>query len=118
MLGNQHVRFGGGRMKKGCSAVPRQPSTLQHPGKSFSMYPGAQGNILFFGGGKRFWTDCLYSYTQTGYEQAGWMKEEPPSMYGGECQFDQLDMARIRRHHVRRLEQLGYTVTLTAKEAA
>ena len=31
MLGNQHVRFGGGRMKKGCPAVPRQPSTLQYP---------------------------------------------------------------------------------------
>src|SRR5207302_3593742 len=27
--------------------------------------------------------------------------------------FDQLDTARIERHHVRRLEQLGYTVTLT-----
>src|SRR5438046_504300 len=23
------------------------------------------------GRGKRFWTDCLYSYTQTGYVQAG-----------------------------------------------
>ena len=29
-------------------------------------------------GGKRFWTDCLYLYTQTGYGQAGWLKEEPP----------------------------------------
>jgi transposase len=27
--------------------------------------------------------------------------------------FDHLDAARIERHHVRRLEQLGYTVTLT-----
>ena len=27
--------------------------------------------------------------------------------------FDQLDTARIQRHHVRRLEQLGYSVTLT-----
>jgi len=27
--------------------------------------------------------------------------------------FDQLDATRIERHHVRRLEQLGYTVTLT-----
>ena len=27
--------------------------------------------------------------------------------------FDQLNTARIERHHVRRLEQLGYTVTLT-----
>jgi hypothetical protein len=40
------------------------------------MYPGAQGNIRF--AGQRFWTDCLYSYTQKGYEQVGWMKEEPP----------------------------------------
>jgi len=32
--------------------------------------------------------------------------------------FDKLDTARIERHHVRRLEQLGYTVTLTPKEAA
>ena len=48
----------------------------EHPGQGISMYPGAQGNIRF--AGKRFWTDCLYSYTQTGYEQAGWMKEEPP----------------------------------------
>ena len=27
--------------------------------------------------------------------------------------FDRLDATRIERHHVRRLEQLGYTVTLT-----
>ncbi len=47
----------------------------KHLGKS--TYPGAQGNIRF--AGRRFWTDCLYSYTQTGYEQAGWMKEEPPA---------------------------------------
>jgi transposase len=32
--------------------------------------------------------------------------------------FDQLDTARIQRHHVQRLEQLGFTVTLTPKEAA
>ena len=49
-----------------------------------SMYPGAQGNIRF--GGKRFWTDCLYPYIQTDYGQAGWMKEEPPVIYAGECQ--------------------------------
>ncbi len=30
--------------------------------------------------------------------------------------FDKLDTTRIERHHVRRLEQLGYTVTLTPKE--
>jgi hypothetical protein len=38
-----------------------------------------QGNILL--GGKRFLTDCLYSEPQ-----AGWMKEEPPSIDAGECQ--------------------------------
>ena len=32
--------------------------------------------------------------------------------------FDKLDTARIERHHVRRLEQLGYTVTLTPAHAA
>ena len=32
--------------------------------------------------------------------------------------FDQLDTKRIERHHIRRLEQLGYTVTFTPKEAA
>jgi transposase len=32
--------------------------------------------------------------------------------------FDKLDAARIERQHVRRLEQLGYHVTLTPKEAA
>jgi transposase len=32
--------------------------------------------------------------------------------------FDRLDTARIQQHHIRRLEQLGYTVTLTPKEVA
>ena len=32
--------------------------------------------------------------------------------------FDRLEAARIEYHHVRRLEQLGYTVTLTPKEVA
>jgi transposase len=32
--------------------------------------------------------------------------------------FDTLDTARVQRHHVQRLEQLGFTVTLTPKEAA
>ena len=31
---------------------------------------------------------------------------------------DQLDAARIERHHVHRLEQLGYTVTLTPRDEA
>jgi len=32
--------------------------------------------------------------------------------------FDQRDRERIERHHIHRLEQLGYTVTLLPKEAA
>ena len=31
--------------------------------------------------------------------------------------FDRLDAARLERHHVRRLEQLGFTVTLTPTAA-
>ena len=36
----------------------------------------------------------------------------PYSELGGNY-FDQLDATRVERHHVHRLEQLGYTVTLT-----
>ena len=68
-----------------CGLGERSQCSTQYPGKGTRIYLGAQGNILF--GGQRFWTDCLYSYTHTGYGQAGWMKEEPPSMYGGECQY-------------------------------
>lgn len=32
--------------------------------------------------------------------------------------FDYQDRTRIERHHLHRLEQLGYTVTLVPKEAA
>ncbi|GAC1392264.1 MAG: hypothetical protein NVSMB38_15220 [Ktedonobacteraceae bacterium] len=32
--------------------------------------------------------------------------------------FEQRDQERIQRHHIHRLEQLGYTVTLIPKEAA
>jgi transposase len=32
--------------------------------------------------------------------------------------FDHLEKSHLERHHIRRLEQLGYTVTLTPKEAA
>jgi transposase len=32
--------------------------------------------------------------------------------------FDRMDKERIERHHIQRLEQLGYTVTLAPKEAA
>ena len=36
----------------------------------------------------------------------------------GAAYFDQLDAERIQRHHVKRLQQLGYEVTLTPAEAA
>jgi hypothetical protein len=32
--------------------------------------------------------------------------------------FDSLDTTRIQQHHIRRLEQLGLTVTVTPKEVA
>jgi transposase len=32
--------------------------------------------------------------------------------------FDELDKERLQRHHVRRLEQLGYAVTLASSPAA
>ena len=62
------------------------------------MYPGAQGNIRF--GGKRFWTDCLYPYIQTDYGQAGWMKEEPPVIYAGECQKIPFPLKNRPRRHI------------------
>jgi hypothetical protein len=43
--------------------------------------------------------------------------KDSPSDLGADY-FDKLDTKRIERHHVRRLEQLGYTVTLAPKEAA
>jgi transposase len=36
----------------------------------------------------------------------------------GPDHFDKLDAGRLERHHVQRLEQLGYTVTITPKAAA
>ena len=36
----------------------------------------------------------------------------------GADDFDKLDSEDIQRHHIRPLEQLGYQVTLTPKEAA
>ena len=46
------------------------------------------------------------------------LRDKKPYADLGADYFDKLDTARIERHHVRRLEQLGYTVTLTPKEAA
>jgi transposase len=41
------------------------------------------------------------------------LRERQPYQDLGPDYFDRLDAARIERHHVHRLEQLGYTVTLT-----
>ena len=46
------------------------------------------------------------------------LREKKPYTDLGADYFDKLDTARIERHHVRRLEQLGYTVTLTPAHAA
>jgi transposase len=46
------------------------------------------------------------------------LREKKPYRDLGADYFDKLDTARIERHHVRRLEQLGYTVTLTPDHAA
>jgi len=46
------------------------------------------------------------------------LRDKKPYNDLGSEYFDQLDTARIQRHHVRRLEQLGYSVTLTPTEAA
>ena len=46
------------------------------------------------------------------------LREGRPYADLGPDYFDRLDAARLERHHVHRLEQLGYTVTLAPKEAA
>ena len=46
------------------------------------------------------------------------LREKKPDTDLGADSIDKLDTARIERHHVRRLEQLGYTVTLTPAHAA
>ena len=45
-------------------------------------------------------------------------REKKPYTDLGADYFDKLDTSRIQRHHVRRLEQLGYVVTLTPQEVA
>ncbi len=45
------------------------------------------------------------------------LTKKPYSDLGADY-FDQLEKTRLERHHIRRLEQLGYTVTITPKEAA
>ena len=41
------------------------------------------------------------------------LTDQRPSTDWGADYFDTLETARIERHHVRRLEQWGYSVTLT-----
>jgi transposase len=46
------------------------------------------------------------------------LRDHRPEGDLGADSFDQLDRPRAERHHVRRLQQLGYTVTLTPASAA
>jgi transposase len=46
------------------------------------------------------------------------LRDHRPYSDLGADYFDQLDRQRAERHHVRRLQQLGYTVTLTPASAA
>jgi transposase len=46
------------------------------------------------------------------------LRDHRPYSDLGANYFDQLDRQRVERHHVRRLQQLGYTVTLTPASAA
>ena len=46
------------------------------------------------------------------------LRTKKPYAELGPDYFDQLEAARLERHHVRRLEQLGYSVTLAPKEVA
>ena len=44
------------------------------------------------------------------------LQEKKPYIDQGAGYFDKLDTSRIQRHHVRRLEQLGSTISLTPPE--
>lgn len=46
------------------------------------------------------------------------LRDHKPYRDLGADYFDRIDTARLQRHHVRRLEQLGYTVTLTPSQVA
>ncbi len=46
------------------------------------------------------------------------LRDKKPYTDLGTDYFDKLDTARVEHHHVRRLEQLGYDVTLTPKHVA
>ena len=46
------------------------------------------------------------------------LRDQRPYTDLGADYFDKLDKTRLERQHVRRLEQLGYTVTLTPAQVA
>lgn len=46
------------------------------------------------------------------------LRDKKPYSDLGPHYFDKRDTARLERHHIHRLEQLGFTVTLTPKEVA
>lgn len=46
------------------------------------------------------------------------LQTQKPYTELGADYFDKLDTTRIQHHHIHRLEQLGFTVTLTPKEVA
>ncbi|HET8843400.1 MAG TPA: hypothetical protein VFN35_18200 [Ktedonobacteraceae bacterium] len=46
------------------------------------------------------------------------MRTKKPYADLGAAYFDQRDRGRIERHHIHRLELLGYTVTLASREVA
>jgi hypothetical protein len=46
------------------------------------------------------------------------LRDKKPYTDLGADYFDKLDSARVQHHHVRRLEQLGFEVTLTPKQVA
>jgi hypothetical protein len=46
------------------------------------------------------------------------LRDKKPYTDLGADYFDKLDTQRVQHHHVRRLEQLGFEVTLTPKQVA
>jgi hypothetical protein len=46
------------------------------------------------------------------------LRDNPPDHDLGADYFDRLDTCRLQRQYVRRLEQLGYVVTLSPAEVA
>jgi hypothetical protein len=46
------------------------------------------------------------------------LRDKKPYTDLGADYFDKLDTQRVQQHHVRRLEQLGFEVTLSPKQVA